>query len=210
MIVVDVHEPDEVKEWLDKNDAEWREEGLKAGDYVVKDVIIERKTYGDFIGRLKNAQRDIWQQMLKVDAASDEMDYRPVLMLEGEWGPAMQWTNLTPKPVTAAIASIFKMDISVVHVMGPRAVAQFLAKLDDGSEHQTGKIRDTPSVPLELMPRYLTEGFRGVGQAKAEDLLDRYGTFGAIVKTIMEDPEDLKEVSGIGDGTVDKMIEDVT
>lgn len=202
MITVDTREPDEIKEYIEDEGGEWEEEHLSTGDFVVGDEIIERKQYGDFIGRLTQSERDIWQQMLATQNAAEELGYTPVLLFEGEWAEALRWSDLTPKEATTAIASIRKMGIETVHVVGPRATAQFLVKLDDGSSHDIGSIRDTPSVPDELMPRYLTEGFPGVGPSRAEDLLEHFGNFKAIVNS---EKEELTEIKGIGDATAEKI-----
>lgn len=202
MIVIDSREPDEIGEYIEEEGGEYEEEHLSTGDFLVDDAIIERKQYGDFIGRLTNSERDIWQQILAMENAADELGYRPVLLLEGDWESAMQWSNLTPAAPTSAIGAIWKMDVDVVHLMGPRATAQFLVKLDDGTSHDIGSIRDSPSVPDELMPRYLTEGFPGVGPSRAEDLLEKFGTFRGIIEA---DADELQEVKGIGSATAEKI-----
>lgn len=216
MITIDSREPDEIAEHVEHDaddldyDVDYEIEALSTGDFLVNQFIFERKRYGDFIGRLTNSERDIWQQMLAMESAADELDYTPVLMLEGEYENAMNWSRITPKQVTLAVASIMKMGIWVVHVTGPRACAQLLIKLDDDSEHEIGSIRDSPSVPEELIPRYLTEGFPGVGPSRAEDILARYGDFATVVEVAKNDPDDLKEISGIGDATAEKINRYVT
>lgn len=202
VITVDTREPNEIKEYIDDEGGEWEEEHLSTGDFLVDDMIIERKVYGDFIGRLTQSERDIWQQILAMENAADELGYTPELLLEGEWAEALRWSDLTPKEVTMALGSIKKMGIGTIHLVGPRATAQYLVKMDDGSSHDIGSIRDTPSVPDELMPRYLTEGFPGVGSSRAEDLLREFGTFKAIVNS---EKDELTKVDGIGDATAEKI-----
>lgn len=214
MIVVDTREPNDLidmlyDEAMDEG-VEVQEEALSTGDFLAGDYIVERKQYGDFIGRLTNGERDIWQQMLATESAADELDYKPVLLLEGAWDEAMRWSKMTPKEPTMAMASVFKLDISLMHTMGPRASCQFMCKLADGSDHDIGSIRDTPSVPEELYPRYLTEGFPGVGPKTAEKILARYNTFGDLILQLQMDPYELTDISGIGDKTVEKMQRYVT
>lgn len=204
MIVIDTREPDEIEEYITDEGGEFEKEHLDTGDFLVKEEIIERKQYGDFIGRLTQSERDIWQQIIAMESAAERLGYDATLLLEGDWESAMQWSNLTPAAPTKAIASIRNMGINVVHLMGPRATAQYLVKRDDDSSHDIGSIRDTPSVPDELMPQYLTEGFPGVGPSRARDLLDHFGHFKAIVNA---ETEDLTEVSGIGDATAKKIHE---
>lgn len=204
MIIIDTREPDEIKEYVEEEDGEYEEEHLSTGDFLVANTIIERKQYGDFIGRLTQSERDIWQQVLTMSNAAEELGYDTELLFEGEWADALRWSDLTPKEATTAIGSIKKMGVGTVHLVGPRATAQYLVKLDDESSHDIGSIRDTPSVPDELMPRYLTEGFPGVGPSRARDLLDHFGTFKDIVNA---EPDELTEVSGIGDATADKILQ---
>lgn len=209
-ITIDTREPDKIVELIKDEGGECEEEHLSTGDFLVGEDIIERKVYGDFIGRLTNSERDIWQQMLAMENAAEELGYTPVLLLEGEWAEAMQWSDLTPAAPTAAIGALRKMGFTVVHLMGPRATAQYLVKMDDDTEHDIGSIRDTPSVPPELYPRYFVEGFIGVGPSRAEDLLERYGSGGALVQQLLENPDDVQEVDGIGDATVEKMVNMIT
>lgn len=212
MITVDSREPDEIFEYLEEEGAqEVKKEYMDTGDFLVRDFIIERKQYGDFIGRMTQSERDIWQQMLATESAAEDQGLTPMLLFEGDWESAMQWSNLTPAAPTKAIASIIKLGISTVHLMGPKATAQFLVKLEEESTHgDVGSIRDTPSVPDELLPRYITESFQGVGPSRAESILERYGNFANIVEQLQNDPDDLKEISGIGDATVEKMVDMVT
>lgn len=205
MITVDTREPDVLIEHLENEGAdEVQLETMSTGDFLVRDYIVERKQYGDFIGRMTQSERDIWQQMLAMEAAADKNDLKPVLLLEGDWESAMQWTNMTPKGPTKAIASIFKMGISIVHTMGPRATAQWLIELEDDTEHNVGSIRDSPSLPDEMRPQYIVEGAPGVGPSRAQDLLKKFGT---PVDVFSASVEELTEVSGIGDATAQKIID---
>lgn len=215
MITIDTREPqDKFRDAAEQEglveDEDYEFEYLQSGDFLAADYICERKKYGDFIGRLTQSERDIWQQILALDAAASELDYTPVLILEGEWAEALRWSNLTAKEVISAIGSIVKLDIRVVHTTGIRATVQLLMKLGDGTTHDIGSIRDTPSVPDDLLPRYITESFVGVGPSRAEDILDEYGNFANVVQQLVDDPDELKEIDGIGDATVEKMVNMVT
>lgn len=205
MIVIDTREPDEIVQMIkeEAGDVEVDEEHLSTGDFLAGDYIIERKQYGDFIGRMTQSERDIWQQMLATESAADELGYTPVLLLEGEWAEALRWSNLTPKEPTTAIGSIMKMDIHVVHTYGLRATAQLLVKLADDTTHDIGSIRDSPSVPDELIAQHVVEGAPGVGPSRAKDLLREFGT---PVDVFSADVDELTEVSGIGDSTAEKII----
>lgn len=215
-IIIDAHEPNEIAQHVETDaaamgyDVAYEEDSLNTGDFLVNRYIIERKRYGDFIGRLTNNERDIWQQCLAMESAADNLGYTPVLLFEGDYQDAMNWSTLTPREVTMAIGSLMKMGFWTVHVTGQRATAQLLIKLEDDSTHQIGSIRDSPSVPEELIPRYLTEGFPGVGPSRAEDILDRYGDYATVVEIAKNNPDDLKEISGIGDATAEKMNRYVT
>lgn len=209
MITVDTREPDEIVQYLKQetdehtDDIEVDEEYLDTGDFLVGDYIIERKQYGDFLGRMTQSERDIWQQVLAMESAADELGYTPVLLLEGEWAEALRWSNLTPKEPTMAIGSIIKLDISVVHTYGPRATAQLMTKLADDTTHDIGSIRDSPSVPDEMIAQHIVEGAPGVGPSRAKDLLHEFGT---PVDVFSADADELTQVSGIGDSTAEKIV----
>jgi len=207
MIVIDTREKAIDAELLyDEGADDVQEEHLSTGDFLVNDYIIERKKYGDFIGRITQSERDLWQQVLAMESAADKHGYTPILMLEGEWSEPLQWSNLTPAAPTNALFSVIKLGIMTVHTCGPRASAQGIVKLEDDTEHDVGSIRDSPSVPPELYPRYITESFTGVGPSRAEDLLNKYGTFANLVQTLVDDPDDVLAVDGIGEATRDKMV----
>lgn len=210
MITIDSREPDELVELINEEGGDYEVEYMQAGDFASGDFLIERKEYGDFIGRITQSERDIWQQILGLETAAKEIDRKPVLLLEGTWSDAMRWSNINPVVVTKTIASIMKLGINVCHAMDMRATSHLLIKWDDGKSHDIGSIRDTPSVPPELYPRYLTESFVGVGPSRAEDILERYGSFAAIIHQLETEPDDLKEISGVGESTVEKMVDMVT
>lgn len=207
MIVIDTREPDDLVETVREEAAEAgvevSKEHLDTGDFLAGDYILERKRYGDFIGRMTNSERDIWQQVLAMESAAKELDYTPVLLLEGEWAEALRWSNLTPKEPTMAIGSILKLGISTVHTFGPRASAQLMVKLSDGTSHDIGSIRDSPSVPEEMIAQHVVEGAPGVGPSRAKDLLAEFET---PIGVFSADIDDLQQVSGIGESTAEKIV----
>lgn len=208
MIVIDTREPDEIAEYI-KEEAEGtgieiKEEHLDTGDFLAGDYIIERKRYGDFIGRMTQSERDIWQQVLAMESAADDLGYTPVLLFEGEWAEALRWSDMTPKEVTKAIASVMKLGVFTTHVVGPRACAQLMVKLADDSTHDIGSIRDSPSVPPEMIAQHIVEGAPGVGPSRAKDLLRQFGT---PIDVFSASVDELTEVSGIGDATAEKIVD---
>lgn len=204
-VIVDTREPDDLASTIGEFADEVKRETLKTGDFLVRDRIIERKEYGDFLGRLTDTENGIWMQLMRMTEAAEEQDLTPVLLLEGDAEAALRWGDVGMHELVSAIGGVHKMDVSLVTVPDERATAQFLASLEtsqtEGSVH---KIRDTPSVPEEYMPAYLAQGFERIGAKGGKRLLEEFGTFKAIVDA---EPEELEEVHGIGPSTAEKIYE---
>jgi ERCC4-type nuclease len=181
---------------------EVRQEALDAGDFVTGDYIIERKRYDDFVHRMLETEVDVWDQMMAVRAAAEELDKVPVLLMEGGWESTLRHVNISSEQLTKAIASVVTMDCVVAHTFDHGSTVNFVMKLADSREHSTSRIRETPSVPDELIPRYMVEGVPGVGPSKAQKLLDEFGTPLAVFNA---DVSELTSVSGIGTATAQRV-----
>lgn len=67
MITVDTAEPDTIKEYL-KNKADIEVRNLPVGDYLVGDVLIERKTIGDFFNSMNTSR--MARQLMSMEASA--------------------------------------------------------------------------------------------------------------------------------------------
>lgn len=206
-IVVDTREPDGlVYELADLvGGGSVRTEALDTGDILTDEYIIERKRYDDFVNSMTTSEANVWDQMLATSSAAEDMGYEPVILLEGNWQHTFRYSGVSKEAVTKAIASMFALDCSVVHTFSKTSTATFVARLDtDGGGHSVQSIRDSPSVPDELIPRYLVEGLPGVGPTLAERLLDEFGTPAAVFAA---SASDLTTVSGIGEKTAASIVD---
>lgn len=205
MIVVDSREPDSLVQSIDEFADDVEVEALGAGDFLVRDRLIERKDYGDFLNRLSDDENGVFMQMQRLVVAAEEQDLVPVLLLEGDAQEALRWGQISMHELISAIAGVHKMGATLVTTPDERATARFVATLErSGTGGDPKRIRDTPSVPEKYMPVYLTQGFSGIGAKGAKRLLEHFGTFKAIVDA---DPEELQEVHGIGPATAEKIHE---
>lgn len=205
MIVIDTREPKELYHKLQEHCDEVSRETLSAGDFLVDDKLIERKDYGDYIGRLKSDENDIFIQMMATVEAAEEQDLEVELLLEGDWKEALHWSDISMHYIVASMAGIRKMGVSMMHTPDLEGTARYLATLEkEETKGEPKKIRNTPSVPSKLMPVYLCQGFDKVGAKTGKRLLAHFGSFKAIVNA---DTEELMEVHGVGKGTAEKIVE---
>lgn len=207
VVVVDKRETRSgIVDELERCDVEVELETLNTGDYLVDGYIIERKAYGDFVSSMMSSESNLIMQLNAMQAAAEKNDLIPVLVVEGDLKEGLSYTKVSAKQPTIMLSSIFKKgDIRIMHTAGVRATAQFLAKLEsEETAASPSSIRDTPSVPDELMPIYLTEGFQGIGPSTARKLLNHFDTFYNIVNA---SKDELQEVPGIGSSRAEDIYE---
>lgn len=221
MIYMDTREQGVSKQQiLDEGAEEVVKATMNCGDYIVGNWLIERKAYGDLVSSMTSTESGLMKQLNAVvsacekhnEAVNDDdqpselieddsvelgRELTPVLLVEGDLMEGLNYTRITAKQPTYMMTSIFKYTpVEIMHTAGDRASAQFLVKLEeDQTASSPSAIRDSPSVPEEKYPRYLTEGWPGIGPSTAEKLLNHFGSFYDIVNA---SKEELQEVSGIG------------
>lgn len=205
MIHVDSREPDSLKELIRDDCEEVEVSGMDTADFLVRHYAIERKRFSDLVGRMKATENDLFLQLTELQAFCEEEDMTPVLLLEGNVEAQLSRTEISVKQVMGTLAGVYKMGITVWYSAGKKETSYILGKMElESTESGPRAIRDTPSVPEEKYPRYLTEGFDKVGPKTASRILARFGNYQKVVNA---DVEELKEVHGVGTKTAEHIHE---
>ena len=203
-MIVDTREPPEMHAaaFAESGD-DYERDKLGAGDFLAGEYLIERKRYADFVDRLTQNENSIWSQLGALNAACEENDLKPALILEGGWKETMAMRNISEKAVMGAIETVPRMGIEVVPTFDKEATAYVVDKRANRypGDHKSSpaSIRDAPDVPPEKRPRYLVEGLPAVGPELASRLLDHFVSAGGVFRVAHAEPEKLTNVNGIGE-----------
>jgi Fanconi anemia group M protein len=213
-MIVDTREPPEMHAAAFAASDDYERDKLGAGDFLAGQYLIERKRYADFVDRLTQNENDIWTQLGALNAACEENDLKPALILDGPWAETLEMRNVSEKAVMGAIETVPRMGIEVVPTFDKDATAYVVDKRAArfGGDHKASpaSIRDAPDVPPAKRPRYLVEGLPAVGPALASRLLDHFVSAGGVFRTAHASPEKLTNVDGIGEKKARRIAEAVT
>jgi DNA excision repair protein ERCC-4 len=165
---------------------------LDTGDYLIdNDVLVERKTIGDFIASLLDGR------LFPQTARLAHCRYRSVLLIEGPKPPSMP--EVHPHALEGALVSLAAMwRLPVLHSSAPEQSFLILRILaDQASRRSQPVLRRFDRKPKRLASRrlFLLQGLPGVGPALAHRLLDH---FGSIERVLSAEASALTEVRGVG------------
>jgi Fanconi anemia group M protein len=203
VIIVDYREKNSlVASYLIKQGFEVEFKELKIGDYIVKNVIIERKTIQDFINsminhRLMNQIEELKQhenKLLIIEGISEKELYNE------ESG------GVNANAIRGFLLSILlKHKIPIIFSKNPEDTARFINVLSKKSEEKEMNLnakKKTLSRKEQL--QFIVESFPGIGPKKAKKLLEK---FGSIQNIILSSTEDLTEILGIQAAKIKEIIE---
>lgn len=209
-VIIDTHEKagiiDRVMDAAE-GDAEVRS-GFGA-DYIVNDIVIERKTFKELPGRMMDNENDLYHQLYKAMNTADELteqtgrQYRAALLLEG-YMAELEHTAIPMDNVLKYLHGAYKMDMDVMLSTGKDMTAELLAKLNSDHLPSTDSLRPPAKVRPEDRPQYILEGFDGVGPSTALDILDHFETARA---ALTASTEELQEVDGVGPATASSIVD---
>lgn len=180
-------------------DVEFKE--LKIGDYIVKDIVIERKTIQDFISsminhRLINQIEELKQyenKLLIIEGISEQELYS-----EGDRG-------INANAVRGFLLSILlKHKIPIIFSKNSEDTAKFINVLSKKKEKEINLNAKKKTLSKKEQLQFIIESFPGVGPKKAKKLLEK---FGSIQNIILSSTEDLKDILGIQASNVKEIIE---
>jgi Fanconi anemia group M protein len=183
---------------------ETRLETLSVGDYVLSDrVVVERKSVSDFLDTLTGGDRSLFEQI--GDATRHYA--RPVLILEG--GELYEERNVHPNAIRGALSSLaVDFGASVLFTEDADGTTELLATI--ARREQVDRDREArvhgekASKTLAEQQEYVVASIADVGPVTARALLEEFRTVEAVM-TARED--DLKQVSGVGEVTAERIRE---
>lgn len=201
-IIIDYREKNSlVASYLIKEGMEVEFKELKIGDYVVKDVIIERKTVSDFISSMIN------QRLLKQIEEIKQYENK-LIIIEGISEKELYQDedyNVNPNAIRGFLLSIaLKHKIPLIFSKNPEDTAKFISVLYKKREKEINLNAKKKTLNKKEQLQFIIEGFPGVGPKKAKALLEK---FGSIQNIILAPTEELEKILGIKAEQIREIIE---
>jgi len=198
MIIIDNREPENIRKDLD-----CIVKRLDVGDYIIGDLLIERKTPSDFFNSLFD--RRLWTQLQNLKNAKG---YIPLLIIEGNI-----WRGLADRSINGGSNALFGTFKTII-----KSFRIPILQFDDSNDFKSflricdREEKRSSSIPLpvkkgrtlEEQKVFALSHIRGISYKTAKSLLDR---FGSIKKLSCAKNEDLILVDGIGDKLTKNIIE---
>jgi Fanconi anemia group M protein len=174
---------------------------LKVGDYIVKDVVIERKTISDFLNSMIN--KHLLKQL-------DEMQQckNALLIIEGISEKELYKENdysINPNAVRGFLLSILlKHKIPIIYTKNAEDTAKFISVLSKKKSSTISLKANKRNLGRNEQLEFILEGFPNIGPKKAKLLLEK---FGSIQNVILAPTEELKKILGKNSQVIREIIE---
>src|SRR3989344_6779104 len=133
---------------------------LKVGDYLVNEVVIERKTVSDFIGSMIN--RRLLRQL-------EELQQYPkrILVIEGiydqELYPESNSEGVHPNAIRGFLISIIlKYNVPIIYTKNSEDTAKFISVLAKKSEKEASLNVSKKNLSKNERMQFILEGFPGI------------------------------------------------
>ncbi|RLG61107.1 hypothetical protein DRN86_00720 [Candidatus Geothermarchaeota archaeon] len=189
MIIVDVHEPRLIIEFLKERGTEVLIKAISPGDYIIGDIGIERKSLNDFY--MSIIKKRLFEQLSRLK----DVYSRHILIVEGDLAEVSSFKN--PNVFWGAFLSItFDMDVPIIFTPNMEETANLLATIDKrlAKEKKPISLRYKPKILTEDEWKiFIVQGLPQIGPKLAEELLKRFGNvrriFNATVAELTSIPE---------------------
>ncbi len=158
---------------------------LEIGDYVVGEIIIERKTFSDFIASMLSKRLIIQLENMK-------QYEKKLLILEGKDFERLEKTKLHPNAIRGMILSIsLDHKTPVVYTQSSEETASYLYLL------AKREIRPIQEINLHAKKgktkkekiEYIVESVSNIGPKNAEKLLKKFGSIRKIINAPLNEIE---------------------
>ena len=187
-----------------KDEIETRLETLAVGDYVCSDrVAVERKTVEDFLDTLLGSDRSLFEQAGDLTRHYE----RSVVILEGEG--VYERRDVHPNAIRGALTSLaVDYGLSIMHSDDPDETVELLATIaerEQGDRDREVSVHgEKQSKTLGEQQEYVVGSIAEIGPVTARALLAH---FGSVRDVMTAEEEELLEVDGVGQVTVERILE---
>ena len=168
---------------------------MAVGDYQVSDeVVIERKTAGDFVSSI------IDKRLFKQARELSEEFKKPLIILEGD---DLYNGMINPNAIRGSIASLaLDFGISIIPTRNSQDTAAMIKRIairEQNGEKVPISIR-TDKKPVTMMEQqlFIVESLPNIGPVNAKALLEHFGNVSSVFNA---SENELQEVEGIGEKT---------
>ena len=190
-ILVDYREKNSfVASFLIKQGFEIEFRELKVGDYIVKGVVIERKTIPDFISSMLN--RRLLKQIEELKQYEDKL-----IIIEGLSEKEIyndENSGVNSNAIRGLLLSIvLKHKIPLIFSKNSEDTAKFINVLSKKKEKEISLNAKKHSLNKKEQLQFIIEGFPGIGPKTAQGLLKKFRTIQNILNA---SEEELKETIG--------------
>ncbi|MEM4270534.1 MAG: ERCC4 domain-containing protein [Candidatus Pacearchaeota archaeon] len=186
-IIADIHEKNSlIISELVQLGANVEKRKLEVGDYVVNDVIIERKTLQDFLSSMLNKR-------LQYQLRNMQNNKKSLLIIENfESEPEL---NINPNCIKGFIMSILlEYKIPIIFTKDSKETADYLYLLAKKSKSSCQSLRiKIKNLNKKEKIQYILEGFPSIGPITAKKLLKKFGSLKNIINA---NEKDLEEILG--------------
>lgn len=210
VLYIDSKEPKEVQEnvkleVIDRNSVPVKVTGLKTGDFVYKDVVIERKKASDLASSITDGR--IKQQSVRMIE-----DFRTAYMVIVGDPYNLEYSNLHRNVFNGIQVSLSDKGVNVLNVPTEADFVYVVSKIISKYEEENPeKVElDRTSVNTENVFVAMLSCIEGVSKSKAEELSEIFGSVSELVFLAVGDEEKAKnmakKVDGVGEIIAERVI----
>ena len=176
-----------IPSFLSKNKIPFKFEQLEVGDYIINDLIIERKTINDLKSSIMNKR--LFSQLNNLREQN-----RKIIIIEGNFEELTNNETLHENSLRGAILSIsLKEKIPIIFSKDEKDTYSYIELL-------ARKRKDSPSMSLrpgrklsstEEKKKFILEGFPNIGPTTAKKLIEKYKSLKNIFNAEEKELEDI-------------------
>lgn len=188
-IIVDIHEKNSMilAELAKSKEITIKIKHLKIGDYLIGNIIIERKTVSDFISSMISKRLIIQINQMK------KYEKRIIIIEGGKSEYELENKNLTKSVKGFMVSIMTNHQIPIIKTKNYKETAKYLTIITKQQQKKNQEITLHSRIPktIKEQKKYILESFPRVGPKKAELLLKK---FKSLKEVFDANEEELKEI----------------
>jgi ERCC4-type nuclease len=169
-IIIDIHEKNSLifSELVSNNNINLEIKSLEIGDYLINDIIIERKTTSDFVSSM--ISKRLFKQLNQMRSYE-----KKILIIEEN--EKKDFSKINKRSIKGCILSIIlKNNIPIIFTKNYLESAEYLVLLAFQQKNSKKVSSIHPRIPLSLndKKRYILEAFPNIGRKRSSDLIKKF------------------------------------